>query len=413
MTVDRSYRALLGTPWVGRILGSMALGRTAASMAAIVLVLFALERFDSPAVAGLVVFASTAPAVVMGPVAGALLDRHGRVRLVILDQLVGAVALAVIGLLAIADHLPAWLLVIISATAALTRPMSLTGLRTMVPALVPPALWERVNALDSNAFVLATLVGPAAAGLTVVLLGGPGALFVVALLVGVAALPLMGVPDHAAPVSTGNRLLRDAWEGLRYTWRNPSLRGIALSMVVYYSAFGALTITVPVLLLGRYGQGPAEVGFAWAAMAIAGGLAAILFGTRQSAGRERRWLAVGMAASGLGTMVLVLPAGVGVVVVALVVVGFMQGPIDIAMFTLRQRSTDAAWAGRAFAVSVALNSAGSPIAAALTGVLLEHSVDMAILLAVGAFLVAGAVALRLVPSAVDERPDSERVRRGA
>src|SRR5689334_16444158 len=88
-----TYRALFRVPGVGRILLSLAIGRTAASMAAVTMVIFALERFDSPALAGLVVFASTFPAVVMGPIAGALLDRHGRVRLVILDQLIGGAAL--------------------------------------------------------------------------------------------------------------------------------------------------------------------------------------------------------------------------------------------------------------------------------------------------------------------------------
>lgn len=370
-------------------------------MASVVMVVFALQRFDSPAVAGLVVFASTAPAVVMGPIAGALLDRHGRVRLVILDQVVGSFAILAVALLAIADRLPPWLLLVIAAMASFTRPLSITGLRTMLPMLVPRPLWPRVNALDSNAFVVATLIGPAAAGVAIATLGGAGALLVVALLLLLAGLVLVGIPEQAPGRSSGGSLLADAWAGVRYTWHNATLRGLAVSMACYYAGFGVLTITVPVLLLDRFDQGAEIVGLAWSAMAVAGGIAALVFGARHTAGRERRWLAVAMAATAAGTAALLLPDTLLVVIIALIVAGFLQGPIDIAMFTLRQERTEPAWFGRAFAVSVALNSAGSPIAAAVAGVLIVQSLEAAVVLGIGLFAIGGLLAHRLVPATAD------------
>ncbi len=398
LPVDRSYRMLLRLPWVGRIVLSLAIGRIAASMAAVALLVFALERFDSPAIAGVMVFASTAPAVVMGPIAGALLDRHGRVRLVILDQLLGAAAILMVALLAVADQLSPAMLIAIVALAGMTRPLSITGLRTLLPILVPQPLWPRANALDSNAFVLATLAGPAAAGFAIALLGSEAALFAVSALLVAAGLALIGIPERGHETRSGRSLVADTLGGVRYTWHNATLRGLAGAMTVYYAGFGVLTITVPVLLLGRFGQDPAVVGLAWSAMALAGGSTALVFGARDSAGRERRWLAAGMAATAVGTAALLFPGSVVVVFVALLVAGFMQGPIDIAMFTLRQRRTDPEWFGRGFAVSVALNSAGSPIAAAVAGVLIMGSVEAAVLLGVGLFLAGSVLAVRLVPT---------------
>lgn len=392
-----TYRALFRVPGVGRILLSLAIGRIAALMAAVTMVVFALEQFDSPALAGLVVFASTFPAVVMGPIAGALLDRHGRVRLVILDQLVGGAALLAVAALAAADQLPAWLLVAIASIASFTRPLSLTGLRTTLPMLVPRPLWPRVNALDSNAFVLATLLGPATAGVLLATLGGVAALLAVGLLLAAAALPLLGVPEPPVGRSSGRPLLADAWEGVRYTWQNPTLRGLAVSMACYYAGMGALTVTVPVLLLETLDGGPETVGFAWSAMAVAGGAAAFVAGARTRIGGERRWLAAAMGATVAGAALLLAPGSVGIVVAALLVVGAMQGPIDIAMFTLRQRRTHPDWFGRAFAVSVALNSAGSPIAAAIAGMLLVTGPMGAVVFAAALFA-AGAVLTRLVPA---------------
>jgi hypothetical protein len=289
-------------------------------------------------------------------------------------------------------------LVAIAGLASFTRPLSITGLRTLLPVLVPPALWPRVNALDSNAFVLATLLGPAAGGAAIAIAGPVGALLAVSVLLLAAGLALVGIPEQAPGTSSGRGLLTDAWEGVRYTWRNATLRGLAGSMVLYYAGFGVLTVTVPVLLLDRLGQDPAIVGLAWSAMALAGGAAAFIVGAREGAGRERRWLALAMAGTALGSAALLAPASVVVVFAALLVAGAMQGPVDIAMFTLRQRRTQREWFGRAFAVSVALNSAGSPIAAAVAGVLLASSVEAAVGLAIALFLAGSALAVRLVPA---------------
>ena len=41
------------------------------------LVLFVLQRFHSPSLAGITVFLAIAPGIALSPIAGALLDRHG------------------------------------------------------------------------------------------------------------------------------------------------------------------------------------------------------------------------------------------------------------------------------------------------------------------------------------------------
>ena len=97
MPTDRpSYRALLAVPWLGRALASMQVIRIAQSMIGVTLVLFSLGRYGSPAIAGLVTFASIAPGLLISPIGGALLDRHGRVRLILLDLAISALALAII-----------------------------------------------------------------------------------------------------------------------------------------------------------------------------------------------------------------------------------------------------------------------------------------------------------------------------
>ena len=166
-----SYRALLGVPFLLRALAGMQTARIAQSMVGLALVLFTLQRYRSPELAGLVTFAGIAPGIAVSPIAGALLDRHGRTRLITLDFLVAAASLALIGTLALLDLLPAWLLIVIAALSALTGPLSATGLRSLFPLMAPRYLWERLNAIDSNGYVVATIVGPPVAALAVSYLG--------------------------------------------------------------------------------------------------------------------------------------------------------------------------------------------------------------------------------------------------
>ena len=66
-----------------------------------------------------------------------------------------------------------------------------------------------------------------------------------------------------------------------------------------------------------------------------------------------------------------------VVVLAMLLVGLATGPFDVVLFTLRQRRTDPAWLGRAFAVSMALNYTGFPVGSALGGLIVSQSLGVA------------------------------------
>jgi hypothetical protein len=87
------------------------------------------------------------------------------------------------------------------------------------------------------------------------------------------------------------------------------------------------------------------------------------------------------------------------VVAVMAVTGFLNGPMDIALL-LRQRRTDPAWTGRAFAVSMSLNFVGYPIWAAIGGALANTGIEPAIALAAVASALGGVVAWLLIPRTV-------------
>jgi len=397
-----SYRALFAIPTLGRILLGMTLSRIGGSMLGVAMVLFTLQEFHSPALAGLVTFASVAPGLFVSPIVGALLDRHGRARLIILDQLVGASALTLIAILALAGSLTPAVLVLVTAVAGLTAPLSSVGLRSLFPLIVPKRLWERVNALDSNSYVVATLIGPPVAGLIVQVVGGPQTLIVIAGLFAVSAVVFVGIADPATATASTGKLLVDAWQGLRYTLRNPTLRALGISLAIVNLGWGIVTIVLPVMILGEMGLGATVVGVVFAVSGITGGIGALVAGRWRTQGRERSMLIWPMAGMAVSTAALLLSPTLPVLVAVMAVQGLLNGPMDVALFTLRQRRTDAAWMGRAFAISMAMNFLGYPFGAAIGGSLVGIGTDLAIAVAVaftalGAFL-AWALLPRTAPS---------------
>src|SRR5258705_10598933 len=84
----RSYRALFAVPLLGRLLFGMQIARIAQSMVGVVLVLFTLHAYRSATLAGWATFCGIFPGLMVSPIAGALLARHGRRRLVGLDYAV-------------------------------------------------------------------------------------------------------------------------------------------------------------------------------------------------------------------------------------------------------------------------------------------------------------------------------------
>lgn len=403
---ETSYRALLAVPWLTRILAAMMIARIAQSMVSIAIVLFTLEEYRSPALAGIVTLAATLPGLLVSPIAGALLDRHGRMRLIRLDYLVALVALGLIAVLSLADALPAWLLIVITAVSSLTAILSVTGLRSLFPMIVPEHLWERVNAVDSNGYVVATIFGPPVAAALVTFFGGPAALLGTAIAFGLSALAMVGIPDPPTAVDSTGRLLRDAFDGLRYAWRNPTIRGLAFSITSLNFAGGITTIVIPLIVLQRLGYSEALVGITFALSGVAGMVSALIFGRVDT--REREWpllvypmLAVAPAAALLLPPAVIdgLDPAVGLLFLAgwAVVIGVANGPLDIALFTIRQRRTDPAWTGRAFAVSMAMNFVGFPIGAAVGGALADRSLVLAIVPAVIASVVGVAFAATMVP----------------
>lgn len=372
-------------------------------MLSIGLILFVLARFHSPQLAGATAFLSIFPGLAVSPVAGALLDRYGRVRLILLDYLIAAISISLIAALSWLHVLQPPALLVISGVASLTNPLSAAGMRSLFPIVAPRHLWERANALDSSGFVLSSLVGAPLAGALISVTGPESALAATAAVFALAALTVFGMHDPSTPAEHHASILAEAWAGLLYVVRaNATLRGLAITLSTYNMAWGVLEIAIPVLVLNRLHQPAAAVGIVWGAMGAAGLVSALVSGRIKSQGRERGIMLGAILVGTAAMLALPFANSIFVVAAAITVFGLSNGPFDIALFTLRQRVTDPAWFGRAFAVSMALNFVGTPIGSAFAGPVVGWSLDAALW-----FAVAIAALSALLPLLTIPRPTAE------
>jgi hypothetical protein len=200
-------------------------------------------------------------------------------------------------------------------------------------------------------------------------------LAVIALCCALAALSTRGI-RHLAPATPGpGSLLAETLIGILRVLRQPTLRGLAVSYALYQATWGALVVIVPVVTARYFAAGTDDfaVGLLWAAAGAAAGLGALVAGQLRTARRERAVRVLGMLATALAVWPVVAEFGFAGLVAGLLLAGAIEGPVDVALLTLRQRRTDPAEFGRVLSVSMSLNVAGLPVGSAVAGLLIVRS----------------------------------------
>jgi predicted MFS family arabinose efflux permease len=393
VVADHSYGALFRVPGMKFLLTSTLASRVATQMFSVLIVLYVLDAEHSPRLSGLVVLCSQFPGILASPIAGALLDRKAKAPLMRIDFLVAAISMFAVGALALEHRLPAGLLIAIVLVGSLTQPLSRVGGRALLPLMVPRRLWDRSSAVDSACFVVATVLGPAIAGISVAWIGSRAALLLPAALMLFAAVTLAAV--HPPP--SGNEgppglagVAGDSLAAIRYVFANKVLRMLAVTMTIFNFSGGVMTVAIPIIVLRQLHGGSRTVGLVFAVLGASGFVAGLLVGRLGTEGREKRLLAVScMTTAAAFVFLAALSRHVAPVVLGVTIVGLCNGPLTVSMFALRQRATEREWVGRAFAVSMNLNFVGNPIGSAVAGVLLTHSVAPALLAAAGAAFLGG------------------------
>jgi MFS family permease len=364
-----------------------------------------LTLHATPTQMGLLRASGSAAALLLGPVAGAWLDRVPR-RPVLIGADVGrAVLLGVIPGAALAGALCMELLY---AVALLVGALSVcfdVAYMAYLPSLVPRHQLAEGNSKLSATYAAAQTVGQGAGGALVQALTAPVAVAVDALsyLVSAAALWRIRAPEPPAPPAAARRpLAAEIREGGRFVWTHPLLRAVAAYLVVHFF-FVSVFLTVAVLYWARERHvTPLVLGGVSAALgagSFAGALLARPAAARLGVGRA---MVAGAVLDGVALLAVPAAGGgpgaaAGVAAAAYFALGVGILLMSVNQLSLRQAITPDRLQGRMNATFRTANL-GAALGGALLGGALGEAVGLRATLAVGALgVLAAAVPLLRSP----------------
>jgi MFS family permease len=233
----------------------------------------AWQLSESPLVVGLVAGAQFMPLLLLTPLFGVVVDRISSRDGAVFMHIIMIALAAVLAALTLSNAITIeWLLVLALAHGiaySAYSPMRLS----LIPDLVPPALFPSAVAINSIVFNASRLIGPGIAG-GIVALYGIGFAYVAN---AVTYLPIIVALLIIKPVTTApgppkeEKFIDQLLEGLRYTRDHPSIRQVILIAGVS-TFFGRGIIEIlPALVVVIFNGGSALL----AALMAAGGAGAI------------------------------------------------------------------------------------------------------------------------------------------
>ena len=183
-----------------------------------------------------VVAAEILPVLLLAPVAGALIDRLPRVRVMVAADLGRA---ALVALLAVTqDQL--WLVFVVAFGMSIGTVFFNPSAGSVLPTLVKDDALVAANSGIWTAAVLSQIMLAPLTGLLVVSVGFPAGFALNAVSYVASALILRGLRTPGPPVRLGRRrLLRDAADGAGYLLRDRLLRALAVAQLLAALSAGA------------------------------------------------------------------------------------------------------------------------------------------------------------------------------
>ncbi|MCA1572101.1 MAG: cyclic nucleotide-binding domain-containing protein, partial [Chloroflexi bacterium] len=329
------------------------------------------------------------PAGILAPALSAIADRLPRARVLLAVHVGRASMVAIAAFGAIADVAPAIILAAVAAEGLLVGLHRATTL-SLMPALArSPEELVAGNAVMSMGEALGGLAGPVTAGL-LLMLAGPGlGLIAASLAHGLAAAAVLSIhviPLRVIPPASPAGGLRTMLGGVAALRRHPSA-GVVIGLFASQTLVrGSLTVLVVVAAVELLGLGQSGVGYLTSSIG-GGGIFGAVFAMSLVIGRPLSApFAVSLALWGLPIAVLgILPYPV-LAFVLLAAVGAANAALDVAGFTLLQRSVPNAVRGRVFGALEGIAAIGVAAGAAMAPLLVELFGLRAALIVTGAIL---------------------------
>jgi MFS family permease len=385
-------RALLREPALLAILARDVISTAGSQMTWVALPWFVLTTTGSATRMAIVVAVEAAALGIVGFAAGNLVGRLGLRRTMLVADACRVPLLAAIPILYTAGHLSfPLLLVLVFAIGAFGTP-SFVSKAAVLPEIVgeDEGVLGEANALLQAAMRVALVLGPVLAGVLIGLVGATNVLYIDAatFLVGFLLVALFVRVGEARPDTDESRGLG---AGVRFLLGDRLLRPWSIAIVAGDTAWLAFFVTMPFLVVTRFGDRPEILGWllgAWGLGAVLGSVLIFRVVRRVD----------GLLLGSVGELAMILPVWAFLadppavfLVAAMFASGLANGLVNAPIWTIFTLRTPAALRPKAWAAIIATTSLLGPLALLGTGAALDSIGLTATLLAIVLVQTAGAL----------------------
>lgn len=302
---------------------------------------------------GVVSFCQAAPVLIFSPIAGALIDRVDRRKVLIAVQLTVATAMFILATLTVTDRVQVWHIMVIAAIAGSASAFDWPARMSMVPSLVSRDQLQSAVALNSAAFNASRILGPIVGGILIGLVGAGVCFYLNAFTYLPFVVVLVGMAVDQTLPRTPKRegsARAELMDGYRYIWRTPQIRGL-LSIDIIPLAFGITYLTLaPAFAKDILHMGGGGLGVLQAANGIGALLGTIAVASLGGIRRRGQIVICGVGLFGFLVMLFGMSRNVYLSVALILCIGLVVATYGTLNDTLVQTLVDEGFRGRVLAV---------------------------------------------------------------
>jgi len=352
-----------------------------------------LKTTGSPAKMGLVLFCSVFPAMLLGIITGAFLDRYNRKTIIVGADIVRGLIVSAVGILFYVEALSFPVLlaaqVLISACTAFFDP----AVPAIIPQIVAREQLPRANSQTQFVSGMATIIGPVLGGVTVAWAGYLTVFIINAgsYLFSAAFESLIHLPAYTRPAACQTKIVDDIIEGCRYVYGSKSLVIILTLVGVIHFFVGSIETVIPVLATDLNGRGAENIGYIQTCFGLGAVFAALLISIRNIKQKEARILFGSVFLIGLSLVAMggIHMSGLRTIMPHLLLFLIIGGSIVFAGTSFRsmiQKEVEERMMGRVFGFVSSVGNISIPLAMLIFGFGMEYIAHPIILTASGLIL---------------------------
>lgn len=380
LSIGRDFWLLLtgeGISLLGNFFGGMAM------------VWILLERTGSATTISHGMLLGLLPPLLLGPVAGVLLDRFSRRRLMMAADLINALVTGFVTLTLWNGTFQVWHAFLQMFAHGVLRTIYDPSALALLPSLVSREQFQRANALQMTSRSIVGTAGMAVAGLAIRLFGETAALGFDAATFLLSAACIGAIRGGYRGLGAGRGYgLRQGWrdmgDGLRFMLRTPLVWHLILVANLMNFSSAPASVVLPVFTQKTLGGDVAGYGL-MNSLASAGALFGATFvAARGSVGRSGRMVILSSLWIGLGKVLLALSPNVPAAT-AFMFAAAVPGPLmGIAYSAIYRDVVPEEVRGRVYAWRHVASTVATPLAVAAAGPLVDSVGPQAVMLGLGA-----------------------------